>query len=66
MKKHPFLVFYEGKDAGPHDCNPYPHGTAEWHAWRHGHESEWCERVPMSDAEVKAAFAKAWNDGSVT
>jgi hypothetical protein len=25
MKKDPFLVFYEGKDAGPHDCNPYPH-----------------------------------------
>jgi hypothetical protein len=33
----PFLAFYEGKDAIPGDVNPYPEGSACWHAWRHGH-----------------------------
>ena len=58
MTKDTFLAFYEGKDAGPHDANPYAADTPHWHAWRHGHESEWGERTPMTDAEVKAAWTK--------
>jgi len=39
-----------------------PPNTAEWHSWRHGFESEYGERVPMTDAEVRAAF-EALNAG---
>jgi hypothetical protein len=53
----PFLAFYEGKDAIPGDVNPYPEGSACWHAWRHGHSAECGERRPMTDGEVAAAFA---------
>jgi len=50
-------AFYAGKDSVPGDKNPYEPLTAEWRAWRHGFDTEWSERKPMSAAEVKAAFA---------
>jgi hypothetical protein len=52
-----FAAFYRGKDAIPGDPNPYPEGSAEWHAWCHGFESEYGERTPLSDSEVRARFA---------
>ncbi len=57
MTTDPFLAFYEGKDAIPGDVNPYPEGSACWHAWQHGFSSEWDERRPMTDEEVAEAFA---------
>src|SRR5262245_33415383 len=50
--------FYEGKDAVPGDVNPYAEGSAEWSAWTNGFSSEWDERTPMTEDEVKAAFRK--------
>jgi hypothetical protein len=53
-----FRAFYAGKDAIPGDRNPYKPGTAEWDAWENGFASEYGERTPMTDEEVRAAFAK--------
>jgi hypothetical protein len=63
MKRDPFLIFYEGKDAIPSDKNPYAEGTTEHSAWAGGYWSMMADeepelRKPMSDDEVKAAFAK--------
>ena len=58
MTRDPFLCFWEGKDAGPDDANPYEPGTACWHGWRHGHEAEYGERRPMSPGEVEAEFER--------
>ncbi len=52
-----FAAFYAGKDSAPSDRNLHVEGSPEWHAWRHGHAVEHGERVPMSDADVAAAFA---------
>src|SRR6266567_4420811 len=57
MTRDPTLAYWEGRDSGPSDRNPYPANTRHWHAWAHGHESEYCERTAMSAAEVAAAFA---------
>jgi hypothetical protein len=51
-------AFYRGKDSVPGDENPYKPGSPEANAWASGFSSEWDERTPMSDDEVKAAFAK--------
>ena len=50
-------ALYAGKDSVPGDKNPYEPFTAEWHAWAHGFSSEWDERTPMTDDEVRRAFA---------
>jgi hypothetical protein len=53
----PFLAYYEGRDAAPDAENPYPVGSAAWHGWKHGHETEQGAGRPMPVAEVEAAFA---------
>jgi hypothetical protein len=49
-----YLAYWAGRDGEP--CR-YPVNSPEWHAWRHGFESEHEPRTPMSPAEGEAAVA---------
>jgi hypothetical protein len=53
-----FRAFYMGKDAIPGDLNPYKPGTSEANAWANGFASEYGERTPITDEEVKAAWPR--------
>jgi len=48
-----WLAFYAGKDAVPGDRNPYPPGSACWHAWAHGFATEYEERIPIRTPRLR-------------
>jgi len=62
MDDRTFAAFYRGRDAIEGDACPYAKDTPEARAWEHGYWTMMAGdrpelRRPMTDDEVRAAFA---------